>query len=148
MTTATRRLGLLPVYQEEIVHRALDLRDVDAHRRDGVLETIRQEMHGIAARRGVSLSEERINADAPVPCDAQLLGVLEESCAVEGANFQRMVSRAYHDTSFMARIAPVAMLFIPCRAGVSHRPDEFVSEGALARGVRVLARALARLAAD
>ena len=130
------------------VELSLDLRDVDAHRRDGVLETIRQEMHGIAARRGVSLSEERINADAPVPCDTQLLGVLEESCAVEGASFRRMVSRAYHDTSFMARIAPVAMLFIPCRAGVSHRPDEFVSEGALARGVRVLARALARLAAD
>ena len=38
-----------------------------------------------------------------------------------------MVSRAYHDSLFMSRIAPTAMLFIPCRGGVSHRPDEFAS---------------------
>ena len=40
-----------------------------------------------------------------------------------------MISRAYHDSLFMARIAPSAMLFIPCRGGVSHRPDEYASPG-------------------
>jgi ureidoglycolate amidohydrolase len=38
-----------------------------------------------------------------------------------------MVSRAYHDSLFMARIAPIAMIFIPCRNGVSHRPDEYAA---------------------
>ena len=57
-----------------------------------------------------------------------------------------MVSRAYHDSSFMARVAPIAMLFIPCRGGVSHRPDEFATPESIALGTRVLALALAKLA--
>ncbi len=56
-----------------------------------------------------------------------------------------MVSRAYHDSLFMARIAPVAMLFIPCRGGVSHRPDEYASPEWIGSGVHVLARTLATL---
>jgi acetylornithine deacetylase/succinyl-diaminopimelate desuccinylase-like protein len=46
----------------------------------------------------------------------------------------------------MARIAPVAMIFTPCRGGFSHRPDEYASPEWIAGGVEVLARALARLA--
>ena len=56
-----------------------------------------------------------------------------------------MVSRAYHDTTFMARLCPVAMIFIPCRAGVSHRPDEFSTPEAIAQGTRILAKTLAQL---
>ena len=56
-----------------------------------------------------------------------------------------MVSRAYHDSLFMARIAPIAMLFIPCRGGVSHRPDEYAAPQDIERGVGVLARTLAML---
>ena len=56
------------------------------------------------------------------------------------------MSRAYHDSLFMARVAPTAMIFIPCREGVSHRPDEFASEDAIARGTEVLALTLAALA--
>jgi ureidoglycolate amidohydrolase len=57
-----------------------------------------------------------------------------------------MISRAYHDSLFMARIAPVSMLFIPCKDGVSHRPDEYASPQDVANGVRVLAHSLAQLA--
>ena len=57
-----------------------------------------------------------------------------------------MISRAYHDSLFMSLIAPAAMLFIPCRGGVSHRPDEYSSPEAIAHGTLVLAEALAQLA--
>jgi ureidoglycolate amidohydrolase len=56
-----------------------------------------------------------------------------------------MISRAYHDSLFMARIAPTGMIFIPCRDGISHRPDEFSSPAAIARGAQVLALALAQM---
>jgi hypothetical protein len=46
-----------------------------------------------------------------------------------------MVSRAYHDSLFMSRIAPTAMLFIPCRNGYSHRPDEYASPEDIVREV-------------
>jgi len=43
-------------------------------------------------------------------------------------------------------VVPIAMVFIPCRAGVSHRPDEYSTPEAIALGTRVLALALAKLA--
>ena len=58
-----------------------------------------------------------------------------------------MVSRAYHDSLFMSRIAPAAMLFIPCRNGYSHRPDEYASPEDIGRGTLILAEALAILSA-
>jgi acetylornithine deacetylase/succinyl-diaminopimelate desuccinylase-like protein len=57
-----------------------------------------------------------------------------------------MVSRAYHDSLFMSRIAPTGMLFVPCRNGFSHRPDEYAAPEDIKRGVQVLASALAQLA--
>ena len=62
-----------------------------------------------------------------------------------GASYKRMVSRAYHDSLFMAQIAPTGMLFIPCRQGWSHRPDEYASPEDIERGVNALAIALAEL---
>jgi N-carbamoyl-L-amino-acid hydrolase len=59
-----------------------------------------------------------------------------------------MVARAYHDSSFIACIAPIAMIFIPCRNGVSHRPDEYAAPEDIARGTFVLATALAKLASE
>jgi N-carbamoyl-L-amino-acid hydrolase len=56
-----------------------------------------------------------------------------------------MVSRAYHDSLFMSRIAPTGMLFIPCRNGFSHRPDEFASPEDIVRGTIVLAETLSIL---
>ena len=57
-----------------------------------------------------------------------------------------MVSRAYHDSLFMAQLAPMGMIFIPCRGGWSHRPDEFASESDIEVGVKALALTLAELA--
>ena len=58
----------------------------------------------------------------------------------------RMISRAYHDSLFMARICPTTMLFIPCRNGWSHRPDEYASPEAIAKGANLLTRMLLDLA--
>ncbi len=73
--------------------------------------------------------------------------MLEASAKAAGKTYKRMVARAYHDSSFVACIAPTAMLFIPCRGGVSHRPDEYASPEWIGSGVHVLARTLAELAA-
>jgi N-carbamoyl-L-amino-acid hydrolase len=123
-----------------------DVRDIDAARRDGVLERLRRACAEVAARRSVTITPELVNADPPAACDEEILGALEESAIAAGKTYQKMVSRAYHDSLFMARIAPVAMLFIPCRGGVSHRPDEYASPQWIGSGVHVLSRTLAWLA--
>ena len=90
---------------------------------------------------------ELLNADAPADCASVVIEALSRSCEKHGMRFQQMVSRAYHDSLFISRIAPTAMLFIPCRNGYSHRPDEYASPEDIARGTLVLAETLANLSA-
>jgi N-carbamoyl-L-amino-acid hydrolase len=123
-----------------------DVRDIDLDRRDRVLVALDATIQGVRTRRGVKITTELINADPPTTCDPATLAALEESALAAGKKYKKMVARAYHDSSFVSCIAPVAMLFIPCRGGVSHRPDEYASPEWIGGGVHVLARTLARLA--
>jgi len=124
----------------------LDIRDTDPERRERVMRDLRGRNAEIAGRRGVRIGEEMVNADLPARSSEVVVAAIEEACAELGIASSRMVSRAYHDSLFMARIAPIAMIFIACRGGVSHRPDEFAEAGDILRGVRVLTATLARLA--
>jgi N-carbamoyl-L-amino-acid hydrolase len=123
-----------------------DVRDTDGARRDGVLKALRITSEEVAARRGVRIAAELVNADPPAACDAAILAAMEEAAKAADKSYKKMVSRAYHDSLFMARVAPTAMLFIPCRGGVSHRPDEYASPEWIGSGVNVLARTLTALA--
>ena len=127
------------------VQLMLDIRDTDVARRGSVMDALHRDIQEIEKRRKVRITEELINADQPAHSDPKIIAALEAACQAENATFRRMVSRAYHDTSFIALIAPVAMLFIPCRDGVSHRPDEYAALESIVLGTRVLARTLAKL---
>jgi len=126
---------------------SVDIRDTSLERRDQVMHAVGSACHVLAAKRQVSVRQELLNADAPADCAPAVIEAVTESCAQQGHRFMRMVSRAYHDSLFISRIAPTAMLFIPCRNGYSHRPDEYASPEDIERGVAVLAETLARLAA-
>ncbi len=123
----------------------VDVRDIDQARRDSVLRQIADACEKIASRRNVQVHSETVNSDPPAQCAPAVVGALVEACETHHVRFERMISRAYHDSLFMSRISPTAMLFVPSRGGVSHRPDEYSSPEAIAQGVLVLAEALARL---
>jgi ureidoglycolate amidohydrolase len=123
-----------------------DIRDTDGVRRDGVIAKLKAVAAEVATRRGVRISFETVNVDPPAACDEAVLGAVQSAVSAAGRSSRRMVSRAYHDSLFVARFAPVAMIFIPSHGGVSHRPDEYSSPEWIAGGVEVLARALALLA--
>jgi ureidoglycolate amidohydrolase len=129
------------------VRLSVDVRDTDLQRRDQVMRTINATCNSISEKRQVSIYTELLNADAPADCSPEIVDVLSQSCRKHQLNFMPMVSRAYHDSLFMARIAPVAMLFIPCRNGYSHRPDEYAAPEDIVRGTLVLAETLAALSA-
>jgi ureidoglycolate amidohydrolase len=128
------------------VRMTIDLRDIEEARRDAVLLKIEEAFEEIALRRGVEAKLAQVNVDPPARCDSLVVDALVQACQTHGLPFERMISRAYHDSLFMSRIAPTAMLFIPCRGGVSHRPDEYASPEAIAQGTLVLAETLAQLA--
>jgi ureidoglycolate amidohydrolase len=126
----------------------LDIRDTDPLRRESVMQAVRRDCEELRQRRKVTITEELVNADAPAQSSPHTVQLLEEICASQGTAMKKMVSRAYHDSLFMARIAPVAMIFIPCRNGVSHRPDEYAAPADIALGTYVLSQALAKLASE
>ncbi|MEM9186184.1 MAG: hydantoinase/carbamoylase family amidase, partial [Planctomycetota bacterium] len=124
----------------------IDIRDTDHQRRDRVLAQIESDAHAIGARHSQRSTIDRVNADPPATCATQVVEAVEEASDDSGLACSRMVSRAYHDSLFMAQVAPTGMIFIPCRGGVSHRPDEYASPEAIGAGVAVLAGVLRRLA--
>jgi len=124
----------------------IDVRDTNPATLNAALAQIEAAAAQICQKRGIGLELERINVDAPAMCDARLVELAVRVCADLGVSSRNMISRAYHDALFMARICPIAMLFIPCRGGVSHRPDEYAGPEQIQKGVLVLAEALRRLA--
>ena len=127
------------------VRMEIDVRDIDGARRDGVIAQIQQAADTIALRRRLILRREVLNADPPAHCDGGLIAAVERACDTHQLTHERMISRAYHDSLFMSLIAPVAMIFVPCRGGVSHRPDEYSAPEAVAKGALALAESLAAL---
>jgi ureidoglycolate amidohydrolase len=128
------------------VRLSADIRDTDLERRDAVMREIESAGQGIARRRQVSIRNELLNADEPATCAPVVVEALSDACRKRGLKPLPMVSRAYHDSLFMSRIAPTGMLFVPCRNGYSHRPDEYASPEDIARGTLILAETLAALA--
>ncbi len=129
------------------VRLTVDIRDTDLTRRDTVMQIVERASRDLSAKRQVDIGSELLNADAPVHCAPNVIDALSASCRDNGLKFLPMVSRAYHDSLFISRIAPAGMLFIPCRNGYSHRPDEFASLEDIARGTLILAETLAKLSA-
>ncbi|XP_050217983.1 ureidoglycolate hydrolase [Mercurialis annua] len=127
-------------------HLEIDTRDIDENRRNNVIEKIQQSAITIAKKRGVKLSEFKIvNQDPPALSDKFIIEAMEAASKELNLTHKLMISRAYHDSLFMARISPMGMLFIPCYKGFSHKPEEFASMKDMVNGVKVLALTLAKL---
>ena len=123
----------------------IDFRDTRLDTRTRAWTHVEAAIAEICARRGVRWTLETINANPPATCAAALVDAIEHVCRTHDIASRRMISRAYHDSLFMAQICPTTMIFIPCRGGVSHRPDEYASPEDIATGVAVLAHTLAQL---
>ncbi len=124
----------------------IDLRDTLVKTRDAALQQIETAVKEICTRRKIECAMERLNVDPPAICDARLVETVETACAELDFPVKRMISRAYHDSLFMAQVCPTTMIFIPSFKGYSHRPDEFSSTQQIKNGVAVLAQTLAKLA--
>jgi ureidoglycolate amidohydrolase len=126
-------------------HLEIDLRDTNVKTRDAALKKIEASVKKICVRRKIEFTVERLNLDPPAVCDPGLVKTVSEICRAQKISCKKMISRAYHDSLFMAQVCPTTMIFIPCFKGYSHRPDEFSSPQQIERGVRVLAETLAEI---
>lgn len=125
----------------------IDVRDIDEARRDKVVAGIRASASSIAQKRNVRLTKfEIVNQDPPAQSGANIVQAARQAAESLGLEYKLMISRAYHDSLFMARVAPMGMIFVPCYKGYSHRPDEFSSVEDMTKGVQVLALTMSHLA--
>ena len=124
----------------------MDIRDVDLERRGRVLKRVEAAAYALGEAASTPAQLEWINADPPATCDSTIVDTIQSVCETHKFTSQKMISRAYHDSLFMAQICPTAMIFIPCREGISHRPEEYSSPEAIEVGVRTLAATLLKLA--
>jgi len=123
----------------------LDFRHPEDRKGENLLGDLLEEFAGIAEERGLQVAWELVQGNAAVPCDEALSALLLD--AAEAATGQRRVlpSGAGHDGVMMARAMPVAMLFVRCRAGLSHHPDEYASPEDIGVALRVLVDFLRKL---
>jgi len=122
------------------VRFSLDVRAPTDAQRAAALAAMRGQFEAIAARRGVALTLEPVWEARTAPCDASLQDRLAAAVAAEGITVRRLPSGAGHDGMALIDIAPIGMLFVRCKDGISHNPAEAVDQQDVAVGARVLLR--------
>jgi hydantoinase/carbamoylase family amidase len=128
------------------VELTLDMRDADPGRLERLAAEAREAFAAAAARHGVALDWDARLGFPPTPMDPALCALLEEAAAGLGLPSRRMVSGAGHDAMVVAHLVPAAMVFVPCRDGRSHAPEEYASPEACSHGAAVLREAVRRCA--
>jgi allantoate deiminase len=122
------------------VHFTMDLRaPTDTHRKRAVADIVRQ-IEAIAKRRNLDLQVDVTHENRTVPCAPWLKAQVAAAVAAEGYPVFELPSGAGHDGMAMVDIADIAMLFVRCRGGISHHPDEHVDLADVDAGARVLLR--------
>ena len=120
----------------------IDIRHPDAR----VLDEMHAELeHAFAeAKRRTSLDNrlECIWHSPPVEFDPECVEAVQRAADQLGLSAKRMVSGAGHDAVYMARAVPTAMIFVPCKDGISHNEAEYASPEACEDGANVLLHAV------
>ena len=116
---------------------SLDVRHTSDTIRHSSLATLLQAAQSSAGPRGVTVSHEVLLEQAAVPLDQRLTQLLVRSAAALGLDATPMPSGAGHDAMILAPHLPSAMLFVRTPGGLSHHPDESVSEPDVAAALAV-----------
>jgi allantoate deiminase len=119
----------------------------DTHRKLAVADVVRR-IEAIAKRRRLALQIDVTHENRSVPCAPWLRGQLSRAVAAEGFRVFELPSGAGHDGMAMIDISDVGMLFVRCRGGISHHPDEHVDLADADAGARVLLRTIENFVAE
>lgn len=125
-----------------LVELGLDIRGVEQSSLVEALQDIKDAVSTIAEAQETAVSIEVLSSEKPVLLDTELTAAAEDICQRFSISYQRMHSGAGHDAMYMAHIVPSALLFIPCRAGISHNAEEQAEGEDIMKGVDVLTEML------
>jgi N-carbamoyl-L-amino-acid hydrolase len=120
----------------------VDIRHPDAATLAGVVERCVAACRDAAAAHGCDAAVSERLAVPPRAFDASCVAAVETAARALRLRHRRLPSGALHDASNIAAIAPTAMIFVPCRNGISHNVNEYAEKDDLAAGCEVLMRAM------
>jgi N-carbamoyl-L-amino-acid hydrolase len=123
------------------VRTSVDLRNAKAETLEAMCEELKRAARAIEAECRVKIELRETVYFKPCEFDATLVASVREAAGALGLNHQDIVSGAGHDAVYIARVAPTAMIFIPCEGGISHNEIESATPADLTAGCNVLLRA-------
>jgi allantoate deiminase len=124
----------------------VELRAPDDAERERAGQALRAFAESMATERGLTLSMQRSYHQPAAPCDRGLTDALVQAVRSTGGKGLALPSGATHDASAMADLCPIAMLFLRCAGGVSHRPEEHASAADMGKAVDAMAAFLQGIA--
>jgi allantoate deiminase len=124
---------------------SLDIRGPDDEAYQGVAREIAAFAEEAARRRGMTAEWTQRQALAATPMDARIVDALEAAAAATGEPYVQMHSGAAHDTMCVADRVPTAMVFVPCKDGISHHPAEDADPQDAAVAAEIILNAVAAL---
>ena len=127
------------------VDLTLEIRDLRMETIEALYQRFQELGRELARRNQTDITFEQYYLSRAAPCDPLFIDTLEAAAESLGVSNLRMPSGAGHDAQSIAVLAPVGMLFVPSRDGISHSPREFTSLSDIANGTRVLLESLRRL---
>jgi N-carbamoyl-L-amino-acid hydrolase len=123
----------------------LEIRSTEDTALNDFEQTLWQQFEGELLDRKLRHRVSLLSHTSPTPCSDSIQAAIENASAAAGLVSTRLPSAAGHDGVYVARLAPMGMIFVPCRDGRSHAPEEWAEPGDCANGARVLAETLLRL---
>jgi N-carbamoyl-L-amino-acid hydrolase len=124
------------------VSMTVDLRAADDAVLSAMDAALRDAAAGLAARTGIGIEVRQVVYFPPQPFDARLVGAVRDGAARLGLSNMEVISGAGHDAVYLARVAPTAMIFVPCKDGISHNEIEDAKPEHLEAGCNVLLHAM------
>ena len=127
------------------VELSLEIRDLEMETIEALYQRFQELGHELARRNQTSITFEPYYLSRAAPCDPAFMDTVEAAAESLGYSNLRLPSGAGHDAQSIAVLAPVGMIFVPSRDGISHSPREFTSVADITNGTRVLLESLRRL---
>jgi beta-ureidopropionase / N-carbamoyl-L-amino-acid hydrolase len=124
------------------VYFTVDFRHPEAQVLDSMEQMLTTLTDQVCGAAGAGVVVTKIWDQPPVRFDAECIGCVRAAAEASGFSTRDIVSGAGHDSAYVARVAPTAMIFVPCREGISHNEAEFSSPEQCATGAQVLLEAV------
>ena len=120
----------------------IDLRHPDGAALNSMESDVRAALPQVCDPLGLTFVEQRIWEQPAVSFDADCVAAVRRAAELSGYSARDIVSGAGHDAAYVSRVAPAAMVFVPCLGGISHNEAEFSSKEQCAKGAQVLLQAV------